>query len=184
MLGIGAVHRQRTRRSSKHGFWPGLRTDLAMARRTGVDVSWVKSLGVSHMMVARVWAKQGLRPHRLERYMTSNDPKFEDKAAEIIGLYLNPPSHAAVFCVDEKSGDSGTGPTGSSAAACRPEGPNDTVLNTTATVRSRCTQPLTPRQVDVLGKTAPRHTSAEFVAFLADIVANQPKGKGDPCHLR
>ena len=62
-----------------------------------------KALGVSHMRVARVWTKHGLKPHRLERYMASNDSKFEAKAADIIGLYLNPPSHAAVFCVDEKT---------------------------------------------------------------------------------
>ena len=59
---------------------------------------------------------------------------------------------------------------------CRPEGPNVTVLSTTATARSLCTLPLTLR-LSVLGKTAARHTSAEFVAFLADIVAHQPKGK-------
>jgi hypothetical protein len=60
-------------------------------------------LQVSHMMVARVWRKHGLKPHRIERYMASNDPDFEKKAADIIGLYLNPPAHAAVFCVDEKT---------------------------------------------------------------------------------
>ena len=61
------------------------------------------ALGVSHMRVARIWAKHGLKPHRLERYMASNDPDFEAKAADVIGLYLNPPAHAAVFCVDEKT---------------------------------------------------------------------------------
>src|SRR5271163_3893220 len=60
-------------------------------------------LQVSHMMVARVWAKHGLKPHRLERYMATDDPEFERKAADIIGLYLHPPAHAAVFCVDEKT---------------------------------------------------------------------------------
>src|SRR5260370_36384386 len=60
-------------------------------------------LKVSHMMVARVWHKHGLQPHRIERYMASNDPDFEKKAADIIGLYLNPPAHAAVFSVDEKT---------------------------------------------------------------------------------
>jgi len=59
--------------------------------------------GVSHMTVARVWAKHRLRPHRLERYMASNDPQFEAKTADIIGLYLNPPQHAAIFSVDEKT---------------------------------------------------------------------------------
>jgi transposase len=61
------------------------------------------ALGISHMMVARIWAKHGLKPHRLEPYMASNDPDFEAKAADVIGLYLNPPAHAAVFCVDEKT---------------------------------------------------------------------------------
>jgi transposase len=60
-------------------------------------------LGVSHMMVARVWRKHGLEPHRTERYMASNDPDFEKKAADIIGLHLNPPAHAAIFCVDKKT---------------------------------------------------------------------------------
>ena len=60
-------------------------------------------LKISHMMVSRVWAKHGLNPQRLDRYMATNDPDFEQKTADIIGLYLNPPAHAAVFCVDEKS---------------------------------------------------------------------------------
>ncbi len=50
-----------------------------------------------------IWQRAGLKPHRLERYMASNDPDFEKKAADIIALYLQPPQHAAVFCVDEKS---------------------------------------------------------------------------------
>src|SRR5215475_10843378 len=60
-------------------------------------------LGVPRMTVARVWQRAGLRPHRLERYMASNDPDFEIRAADIIGLYIHPPQHAAVFCVDEKT---------------------------------------------------------------------------------
>src|SRR6202162_2799287 len=60
-------------------------------------------LGVSHMMVARVWQRAGLKTHRIERYMASDDPDFEAKAAEIIGRYVKPPQHAAVFCVDEKT---------------------------------------------------------------------------------
>ena len=55
------------------------------------------------MMIARVWRKHALRPHRCEGYLPSNDPDFETKAADIIGLYLRPPQHAVVFCVDEKS---------------------------------------------------------------------------------
>ena len=60
-------------------------------------------LSVSHSRVARVWARAGIQPHRLRRYMASTDPEFEEKAADVIGLYLKPPLNAAVFCVDEKS---------------------------------------------------------------------------------
>ena len=60
-------------------------------------------LGVSKDVVHRVWKETGLKPHRIELYLASDDPDFESKAADIIGLYLNPPRHAAVFCVDEKT---------------------------------------------------------------------------------
>ena len=52
-------------------------------------------------MVHWEWKEAGLKPHQIELYLASNDPDFESKAADIIGLYLNPPQHAAVFCVDE-----------------------------------------------------------------------------------
>jgi hypothetical protein len=54
-------------------------------------------------VIARIWKEADLKPHRLKRYMASSDPQFEEKAAAMIGLYLNPPQNAAVFCVDEKS---------------------------------------------------------------------------------
>jgi hypothetical protein len=53
--------------------------------------------------IQRILAQADVRPHRLERYMASDDPDFETKAADVIGLYLTPPQHAAVFCVDEKT---------------------------------------------------------------------------------
>ena len=49
-----------------------------------------KVLGISHMLVARVWRRAGYQPHRFGRYMLSDDPDFEQKAADVIGLYLNP----------------------------------------------------------------------------------------------
>jgi hypothetical protein len=83
---------------------------LEWTRRAAPDGSthWssrklAQHLGISHMMVARVWQRAGLKPHRIERYMASDDPDFEAKAADIIGLYVKPPQHAAVFCVDEKT---------------------------------------------------------------------------------
>ena len=90
---------------------PALRAKiLAATRRKPKDGSshWscrklAAAIQVSKDMVHRVWREAGLKPHRLERYMASNDPDFERKAADVIGLYLHPPQHAAVFCVDEKT---------------------------------------------------------------------------------
>ena len=91
---------------------PGLETRILewTLKRTPPDgaTQWsTRRLGaqlqVSHMMVSRVWAKHGLKPERVDRYMATNDPDFGRKAANIIGLYLNPPAHAPVFCVDEKT---------------------------------------------------------------------------------
>jgi transposase len=90
---------------------PALRARiLSVTRRKPSDGSthWscrklASVLGVSKDAVHRVWQEAGLKPHRLERYMASDDPEFESKAADILGLYLRPPQHAAVFCVDEKT---------------------------------------------------------------------------------
>jgi transposase len=83
---------------------------LAWTQRKPTDGSthWsvrklAQHLGVPKTTVARVWQRAGLKPHRIEQYMTSDDPDFETKAADIIGLYIHPPRHAAVFCVDEKT---------------------------------------------------------------------------------
>jgi transposase len=127
------------------------------------------ALGISKSTVQRVWRQARLKPHRLDRYMASDDPNFEAKAADIIGLYMDPPQHAAVFCVDEKT-------------AIQALDRLDPVL------------PLSPGRAErhgfeyyrhgtlslyaaldvktgkVEGKTAKRHTSAEFLAFLTDLV--------------
>ncbi|NLW49439.1 MAG: IS630 family transposase [Candidatus Brocadiaceae bacterium] len=60
-------------------------------------------LGCSRMMVQRVWEANGLKPHRVRTFKVSNDPHFAEKVVDIVGLYLDPPEHALVLCVDEKS---------------------------------------------------------------------------------
>ncbi|MGH9474360.1 MAG: IS630 family transposase, partial [Terriglobales bacterium] len=62
-----------------------------------------RQLCVSRTMVHRVWQRHDVQPHRVERFKLSNDPRFDDKVREIVGLYLNPPDRALVLCVDEKS---------------------------------------------------------------------------------
>src|SRR5205085_5153830 len=61
-----------------------------------------KAVGLSHMAISRIWRTFGLQPHRTETFKLSNDPLLIDKVRDIVGLYLDPPAHAAVFCVDEK----------------------------------------------------------------------------------
>jgi transposase len=163
---------------------PALEARILEATRrapTGGATHWsTRKLGahleVSHMMVARVWRKHGLQPHRIERYMASNDPDFEKKAADILGLYLNPPAHAAVFCVDEKT-------------AIQALDRKDPVLPLSPGRAERhgfeyfrhgtlsLYAAFNTKTGEVLGKTAARHTAAEFAAFLSDIVIDQPRGK-------
>src|SRR5262249_21940531 len=85
-------------------------TILEWTRRKPADGStqWstrrlAKARGVSHRLVARFWAGAVHNPHRMDRYMLWTDREFKEKAADIIGLSLKPPQHAAVFCVDEKT---------------------------------------------------------------------------------
>jgi len=59
--------------------------------------------GVSHTTVAKVWRENGLKPHLVKTFKVSNDPHFEEKLEDIVGLYISPPEHAIVFSVDEKS---------------------------------------------------------------------------------
>jgi transposase len=61
-----------------------------------------KAMGMSRMAVSRAWHAFGLQPHRIETFKLSNDPLLVEKVRDIVGLYLDPPTHAAVFCVDEK----------------------------------------------------------------------------------
>ena len=62
-----------------------------------------KELDVSESMVQRVWRANGLKPHLVRTFKLSNDPRFVEKLIDVVGLYLDPPEHALVLCVDEKS---------------------------------------------------------------------------------
>jgi transposase len=61
-----------------------------------------KAVGLSHTAISRIWQTFGLQPHRTETFKLSNDPLLVEKVRDIVGLYLDPPAKAAVFCVDEK----------------------------------------------------------------------------------
>lgn len=156
---------------------------LAWTRRKPSDGSthWstrklARELGVDHMLIARIWARAGVKPHRMERYMASDDPDFETKAADIIGLYLKPPQHAAVFCVDEKTAIQAL----DRLDPVLPFSPGRIERHGFEYFRHGTLSlyaALNTKTGEVLGKTASRHTSAEFVAFLEDLIAHQPEDR-------
>ena len=65
--------------------------------------SMAKAVGTTHSLVNRVWREYGLKPHLVKTFKVSNDPKFEEKLKDVVGLYMDPPEKAIVLCVDEKS---------------------------------------------------------------------------------
>jgi transposase len=128
-----------------------------------------RELGLSKDTVHRIWRQAGLQPHRLERYMASNDPDFETKAADIIGLYLNPPQHAAVFCVDEKTPIQAL----DRLDPVLPLSPGRAERHGFEYFRHGTLSlyaALDVKSGKVHGKTAPHHTSEEFVDFLGQVV--------------
>jgi transposase len=135
-----------------------------------------RAVGTDHMRVARVWRRARLQPHRIERYMASDDPEFEKKAADIIGLYVNPPQHAVIFSVDEKTAiqaldrlDPVLPLSPGRAERHGFEYYRHGTLSLYAAVNTQTGE--------IIGKTAARHTSEEFVAFLSEIVAHQPANR-------
>jgi len=122
------------------------------------------------MQVARTWARAGLEPYRVESYVASDDPDFETKALDVLGLYLNPPEHAIVFSVDEKTAIQALDRT----LPVLPLSPGraerhgfEYIRNGTLSLYAA----LDTRTGRVIGKTVARHTSEEFVAFLVALVA-------------
>ena len=82
--------------------------DLTLNYRPAGETHWscrtmAAATGVSKSTVQQVWSARGLKPHRVETFKLSNDPKFEEKLVDVVGLYLNPPEKAIVLCADEKS---------------------------------------------------------------------------------
>src|SRR5258708_16341531 len=130
-------------------------------------------LCISQSSVSRVWRDFGIQPHRVRGYMASDDPEFEEKAADIIGLNLKPPLNAAVFCVDEKSAIQALDRLDPVLPGRAERHGFEYFRHGTLSLYAA----LNTRTGDVLGKTTARHTSVEFVDFLGQIVASQPEGR-------
>lgn len=133
-------------------------------------------LDVAHTTVTTVWKRHGLKPHRLERYKGSPDPDFETKAADIIGLYIDPPVNAGVFCVDEQTAIQALDRTD----PVLPLRPGRAETHGFEYVRHGTRALYAALDVatgHVQGQVAARHTSAEFVDFLDTVTRSAPRGK-------
>lgn len=124
-----------------------------------------KAQGVSDAMVRKIWRQHGLQPHRVGCFKLSTDPHFVDKLRDVVGLYLNPPEKAVVFCVDEKSGIQALDRT-RPVLPLRPHVPerqtHDYVRHGTTTLYAAL------RLLDgvVIGQCRRRHRTQEFLPFL------------------
>ena len=131
-----------------------------------------KATGVSPMRVHRIWQAFGLQPHRTKTFKLSPDPLLIDTVRDIVGLYLNPPQHAAVFCVDDKPQIQALDRT----APLLPLRPGQAERRTHDYKRHGTTSLLAALEVKtghVLGQIRRRHSAIEFRAFLTALEMKQ-----------
>jgi transposase len=134
-----------------------------------------KQVGVSHATVQRVWKDLGLKPHLVDSFKVSTDPRFAEKVIDVVGLYLNPPDQAIVLCMDEKSQIQALDRTQASLPMVKGRAAtmtHDYKRNGTTTLFAAL-DVLTGK---VIGQCLPRHRHEEFLTFLKTIDAEVPDG--------
>jgi len=131
-------------------------------------------VGVSPATVQRIWDARGLKPHRVDTFKLSNDPQFEAKLIDVVGLYLNPPDKAVVLCMDEKSQIQALDRTQPSLPMVKGRAgtmTHDYKRNGTTTLFAA----LDVATGKVFGQCLPRHRHEEFLTFLRAVDRNVPK---------
>lgn len=132
-----------------------------------------KASGLSISTVQRIWQAFGLQPHRLETFKLSTDPDFVAKVRDVVGLYVSPPEHAIVLCVDEKSQIQAL----DRSQPMLPMRPGQAARRSHDYKRHGVTSLFAALDIAtgrVIGKCFPRHRAAEFRRFLDEIEANVP----------
>jgi transposase len=136
--------------------------------------SMARASGLSISTVQRIWRAFGLQPHRLETFKLSTDPDFVAKVRDVVGLYVSPPEHALVLCVDEKSQIQAL----DRSQPVLPMRPGQPERRSHDYKRHGTTSLFAALDVAtgrVIGQCFPRHRAAEFRRFLDEIEANVPK---------
>ena len=132
-------------------------------------------VGVSPATVQRVWAARGLKPHLVHSFKLSNDPRFEEKLIDVVGLYLAPPDNAIVLCLDEKSSVQALDRTQPSLPMTKGRAAtmtHDYKRHGTTTLFAA----LDVLTGTVIGECLPRHRHEEFLKFLRKIDHEVPTG--------
>jgi transposase len=131
--------------------------------------------GVSPATVQRIWSARGLKPHLVKTFKLSNDPRFEEKLIDVVGLYLNPPDNAVVLCMDEKSSVQALDRTQPSLPMTKGRAgtmTHDYKRHGTTTLFAA----LNVLTGVVVGQCLPRHRHEEFLKFLKTIDKQTPQG--------
>ena len=134
-----------------------------------------KATGLSRMTINRIWHAFGLQPHRTDTFKLSPDPLLIEKVRDIVGLYINPPDHALVLCLDEKSQIQALDRT----QPLLPLRPGQAERRTHDYKRHGTTSlfaALDLKTSQVIGQLHRRHRSLEFRQFLDGIEAQVPAG--------
>jgi transposase len=135
-----------------------------------------KTVGISPSSVRRIWIGQGLQPHRVRSFKISNDPRFADKLKDVVGLYVDPPAHAVVLSIDEKSQIQAldrTQPGLPMKKGRRATMTHDYKRNGTTTLFAA----LDILEGKVIGRCMQRHRHQEFIRFLNAIEREVPADK-------
>lgn len=137
--------------------------------------SMAKVSGVSPATVQRIWSARGLKPHLVKTFKLSNDPRFEEKLIDVVGLYLNPPEQAVVLCMDEKSSVQALDRTQASLPMKKGRAgtmTHDYKRHGTTTLFAA----LDVLTGTVIGQCLPRHRHQEFLRFMRRIDRQVPQG--------
>ena len=135
-----------------------------------------KAAGVSVSSVQRIWRAHGLQPHRVRQFKLSNDPDFVPKLRDVVGLYVDPPAHAIVLSVDEKSQIQALDRTQPGLPLKKGRAgtmTHDYKRHGTTTLFAA----LNVFDGTVIGRNMQRHRHQEFIRFLNGIEAEVPAGK-------
>jgi transposase len=182
--GIEALVRDKTRKPGKAALTEDEKNRICKAACTEKPENathWstralAKRFGISHTAVSLLLRERGIQPHLVKKFSLSKDPHFEEKLADVVGLYMNPPDNAIILCVDEKSQIQALERT----APILPMLPHVPERQTVDYERHGTTTLFAALDMltgNVIGECMDRHTAHEYLGFLKKLDKTCEKGK-------